>query len=98
MVAGHVGEVKHGYLDNQQSRQPFYSHKNDHQDQNNSTIEDDQQGCSSTWSSQLNPVPSVGSSSTMSLSTTTMFDFSSKIDSRNQQHTTQYSSQVIIEA
>nr|GEW69794.1 transcription factor bHLH68-like isoform X2 [Tanacetum cinerariifolium] len=91
LVARHVGEAKLGYLDNQQSRQPFYSHKNDHHDQNNS-IEDDQQVCSSTWSSQLNPVPSVGSSSTMSLSTTTMFDFSSKMDSRNQ-HTTQYSSQ-----
>nr|GEU49997.1 Myc-type, basic helix-loop-helix (bHLH) domain-containing protein [Tanacetum cinerariifolium] len=93
LVARHVGEAKLGYLDNQQSRQPFYSHKNDHHDQNNS-IEDDQQVCSSTWSSQLNPVPSVGSSSTMSLSTTTMFDFSSKMDSRNQ-HTTQYSSQTL---
>ncbi|GJU50852.1 transcription factor bHLH68-like protein isoform X2 [Tanacetum coccineum] len=91
LVARHVGEAKLGYLDNQQSRKPFYSHKNDHHDQKNS-IEDDQQVCSSTWSSQLNPVPSVGSSSTMSLSTTTMFDFSSKMDSRNQ-HTTQYSSQ-----
>ncbi|PWA44498.1 myc-type, basic helix-loop-helix (bHLH) domain-containing protein [Artemisia annua] len=62
LVAGHVGEVKHGYLDNQQSRQPFYSHKSDHQDQNNS-IEDDQQGCSSTWSSQLNPYDDTSTSS-----------------------------------
>ncbi|XP_024970944.1 transcription factor bHLH68-like isoform X1 [Cynara cardunculus var. scolymus] len=86
---GHVGEVKHGYL-NQQSRQLYYSNKNDHHDNNNN--DEDLQACSSSWSSQLNPVPSVGSSSTMSLSTTTMFDFSSKIDSRNQ-HTNQYSSQ-----
>lgn len=91
--AARAGEVKYGYnLDNnQQSRQLYnYSNKNDHHGNNNST-DDDLQACSSSWSSQL---PSVGSSSTMSLSTTTMFDFSSKIDSRNQ-HTNQYSSQVI---
>ncbi|KAI3759695.1 hypothetical protein L6452_07700 [Arctium lappa] len=90
---GHVGEVKHGYL-NQESRQLYYSNKNDHhhQENNNNNNEEDLQACSSSWSSQLNPVPSVGSSSSMSLSTTTMFDFSSKIDSRNQ-HTNQYSSQ-----
>ncbi|KAJ0639436.1 putative transcription factor bHLH family [Helianthus annuus] len=88
--AAHVGEVKYGYLDNQQSRQLYnnYSNKNDHHGNNNST-EEDLQACSSSWSPQL---PSVGSSSTMSLSTTTMFDFSSKIDSRNQ-HANQYSSQ-----
>ncbi|KAJ9568289.1 hypothetical protein OSB04_004255 [Centaurea solstitialis] len=90
---GHVGEVKHGYL-NQQSRQLYYSNRNDHQNHHheNNNNEEDLQACSSSWSSQLNPVPSVGSSSTMSLSTTTMFDFSSKIDSRNQ-HINQYSSQ-----
>ncbi|KAL8217399.1 hypothetical protein R6Q57_020772 [Mikania cordata] len=85
--AAHSGEVKYGYLDNnQQSRQLYYSNKNDHHGNNNT--EDDLQACSSSWSSQL---PSVGSSSNMSLSTTTMFDFSSKIDSHNH-HTNQYSS------
>lgn len=94
---GQVGEIKHGYLD-QQSRQLYnYSNKNDHHhhhDHNNNNNEEELQACSSSWSShhQLNPVPSVGSSSTMSLSSTTMFDFSSKINSRNQ-HTNQYSSQ-----
>ncbi|KAK9048341.1 hypothetical protein SSX86_032696 [Deinandra increscens subsp. villosa] len=89
--AAHAGEQKYGYLDNQQSRQLYYSNKSDHHGNNNST-EEDLQACSSSWSSQL---PSVGSSSTMTLSTTTMFDFSSKIDTRNQhnQHTNQYSSQ-----
>ncbi|XP_076894160.1 uncharacterized protein LOC143546365 [Bidens hawaiensis] len=89
--AAHVGDqVKYGYLDtNQQSRQLYnYSNiKNDNHGNNNT--EEDLQACSSSWSSQL---PSVGSSSTMSLSTTTMFDFSSKIESRNQ-HANQYSSQ-----
>ncbi|KAK1422476.1 hypothetical protein QVD17_25618 [Tagetes erecta] len=90
--ASQVGEVKYGYnLDNnQQSRQLYnYNNKNDHHG-NNNTDHDDLQACSSSWSSQL---PSVGSSSTMTLSTTTMFDFSSKIDSRNQHTANQYSSQ-----
>ncbi|XP_076921399.1 uncharacterized protein LOC143582794 isoform X2 [Bidens hawaiensis] len=88
--AAHVGDqVKYGYLDtNQQSRQLYYSNiKNDNH--GNTNTEEDLRACSSSWSSQL---PSVGSSSTMSLSTTTMFDFSSKIDSQNQ-HANQYSSQ-----
>ncbi|KAI7736433.1 hypothetical protein M8C21_016106 [Ambrosia artemisiifolia] len=84
--SAHVGEVKYGYMDNQQSRQLYnYSNKNDHHGNNNST-EEDPQACSSSWSPQL---PSVGSSSTMSLSTT-MFDFSSKIDSHANQYSSQY--------
>ncbi|KAI3671577.1 hypothetical protein L1987_87316 [Smallanthus sonchifolius] len=88
LAAAHVGEVKYGFLDNQQSRQLYYnSNKNDHH-ANSINTEEDLQACSSSWSSQF---PSVGSSSTMSLNTT-MFDFSSKIDRRNQ-HANQYSSQ-----
>lgn len=86
---GHVGEVKHGFMD-QQSRQLYYGNRSDHHDNNNN--EEDVQTCSSSWSSQRNPVASVGSASTMSLSTSTMFDFSSKMDRRNH-HTNQYSTQ-----
>ncbi|XP_023752464.1 transcription factor bHLH68 isoform X2 [Lactuca sativa] len=85
---GHGGEVKHGFLDHQR-RQLFYDNNPDHHENNN---EEDLQTCSSSWSPQINPVPSVGSSSTMSLSTTTMVDFSSKIDRRNH-NANQYSSQ-----
>ncbi|KAL4583873.1 hypothetical protein LXL04_008458 [Taraxacum kok-saghyz] len=88
---GHVGEVKHGYLNQQICRQVYYGNKSDHHHENNNN-EDNLQTCSSSWSSQLPPVPSVGSSSTINLSTTTMFDFSSKIDRQNQ-NANQYSSQ-----
>ncbi|KAI3727239.1 hypothetical protein L1987_67051 [Smallanthus sonchifolius] len=76
---GHVGKVKHAYLENQQSRQLYYS-----------SNEEDLQAanCTSSWSSQLNPVPCVGLSSIMSLNNTMFDNFSSKIDNRNQ-----YSSQ-----
>ncbi|XP_071711993.1 uncharacterized protein [Rutidosis leptorrhynchoides] len=101
---GHVGDqvIKHGYLD-ERSRQLYYSNKTDHhnhnQDGNNNTNsnnnDDDLQACSSSWSSQLNPVPSVSSSSTMNLNTsTTMFDFSSKINNQYEHMSiNQYSSQ-----